>query len=101
MAGFRDGMVAAINAYAREQGLLSSADPDLDVDRIAAGLTAVVSVKLDRPEFHGATRDMPAGAVVHTCVEDTVREHLGTWPADHPQWAAAVVGRISRGARRD
>nr|WSZ20418.1 hypothetical protein OH837_47560 [Streptomyces canus] len=53
--GFREGVAAAVAAYARRRGLLTAADTDLDVARIGEGLTAVVSVKLDRPQFLGAT----------------------------------------------
>ncbi|WP_307835112.1 ATP-binding protein [Streptomyces adelaidensis] len=99
--GFRDGVTAAVNTYARSRRLLTAADPDLTADRIGEGLTAVVSVKLDRPEFLGATRGVLGGTAVHACVEEAVREHLGTWLAGHPEQAATVVDRIVRGARRD
>ncbi|MEJ8639754.1 ATP-binding protein [Streptomyces sp. MS2.AVA.5] len=92
--GFRDGLAAAVNAYARERGLLTAADPDLGTDRIGGGLTAVVSVKLDRPEFRGATHGALSGTTVRACVAEAVREHLGGWLKGHPEQAAAVVGRI-------
>ena len=96
-AGFRDGVAAAINAYARQRRLLAAADPDLSADRIGEGLTAVVSVKLDRPEFHGATCGELGGAAVRACVGEAVREHLSTWLEGHPAQATAVVERIVRG----
>ncbi|WP_338497956.1 ATP-binding protein [Streptomyces sp. SJL17-4] len=99
--GFRTGLAAAVTAYARERRLLTAADPDLDADRVGEGLTAVVSVKLDRVEFSGATRTLLGGAEVRSCVEDAVRVHVGTWLERHPEQASAVVGRIVRGARRD
>ncbi|MFB7470026.1 hypothetical protein [Kitasatospora sp. NPDC056184] len=92
--GFRDGVAAAVNAYARKRRLLAVMDPDLAADRIGAGLTAVVSVKLDDPEFHGAIRDVLGNAVVRACVERAVREHLGRWLEGHPDRAAAVIDRI-------
>ncbi|NUL04741.1 DNA gyrase subunit B [Streptomyces lunaelactis] len=100
-AGFRDGVAAAFNAYARERRLLTAADPDLGVDRIGEGLTAAVSVKLDRPEFLGSTNGVLGGAAVRACVGEAVREHLGRWLEGHPEQAAAVIGRIVQGARRD
>lgn len=100
-AGFRDGVAAAINAQARERRLLAEAAPDLTADRIGDGLTAVVSVKLDRLEFLGATRGELGGDAVRACVAEAVREQLGMWLAEHPEQAAAVIGRIIRGARRD
>ncbi|MFH9355683.1 ATP-binding protein [Kitasatospora sp. NPDC017646] len=99
--GFRDGVAAAVTAYARERRLLTATDPDLSTDRIGEGLTAVVSVKLDHPEFHGAIRDVLGNATVRACVGQAVQEHLGGWLEEHPEWAVAVVDRIVRGARRD
>ncbi|WP_324617223.1 hypothetical protein [Streptomyces sp. NRRL F-2580] len=101
MAGFRDGVAAAVNAHVRERRLLAEAAPDLSVDQIGDGLTAVVSVKLDRPEFSGSTRGVLGGSAVRNSVAEAVREHLGTWLERHPEQAAAIVGRIIQGAGQD
>ncbi|MFE4305882.1 ATP-binding protein [Streptomyces sp. NPDC056891] len=98
--GFRAGLAAALTAYARERRLLTAADPDLAADRVGEGLTAVLSVKLDRPEFHGATRTLLAGAEVRSCVEEAVRVRVGAWLERHPEQASAVVHRIVGGAGR-
>ncbi|WP_329116350.1 DNA gyrase subunit B [Streptomyces sp. NBC_01465] len=98
--GFRDGLAAAVTTYAREHQLLLSTDPDIDPDHIGEGLTAVVSVKLDAPEFEGATRGVLGNAAAHTCVEQAVREHVNRWLDDHPEAAATVVDRILRSTRR-
>ncbi|NEA60380.1 DNA gyrase subunit B [Streptomyces sp. SID13666] len=102
--GFRAGVAAALTAYARRQRLLTATDPDLSTDRIGEGLTAVVSVKLDHPEFKGSTRDTLVNTAVRTCVGQAVEEHLGRWLEEHPERAAAVIDRIDRidhGVRRD
>ncbi|WP_229853301.1 ATP-binding protein [Streptomyces violascens] len=99
--GFRNGMTAAITAYAREQGLLTATEPDFGADRIGEGLTAVVSVKLDRPEFSGSTRGVLGNTEVRDCVAQAVQDHLGTWLEEDPERAAAVIDRIVQGARRD
>jgi DNA gyrase subunit B len=100
-AGFHDGVQAAINAYARERRLLTATDPDLGTDRIGEGLTAVVSVKLEYPEFEGSTRGVLGNAAVRACVEQAVLEHLARWLQEHPQQAAAIIDGIIQGARRD
>ena len=92
--GFRDGLAAAITAYARERGLLTASDPDPSADRIGEGLTAVVSVKLDSPEFCGATRGGLANGVAHMCVAEVVRERLGAWFGEQPEQADAIVTRL-------
>ena len=99
--GFHDGVAAAVNAYARGRQLLPATAPDLSTARIGEGLTAVVSVKLDRPEFEGSTRGMLGCATVRACVGQAVQEHLGRWLDGHPEQAATVVDRIVQGARQD
>ncbi len=99
--GFRDGMAAAVTAYAREQGLLRPTDPDFGTDRIGAGLTAVVSVKLDRPEFEGSTRGVLGNSEVRECVGQAVQDHLGRWLKEDPERAAAVIDQLVQGPRRD
>jgi DNA gyrase subunit B len=81
--------------------LLTVADPDLSTDRISEGLTAVVSVKLEHPEFEGSTRGVLGNAAVRASVRQAVADHLGIWLEEHPQQAAAVLDRIIHGARHD
>ncbi|MFI1154712.1 hypothetical protein [Streptomyces sp. NPDC020817] len=80
---------------------MTATDPDLDADRTGEGLTAVVSVKLDHPEFEGSTRGWLGNAAVRACVEQAVQERLGKWLRGHSEQAAAVIDRIIEGARRD
>ncbi|WP_328725868.1 ATP-binding protein [Streptomyces sp. NBC_00259] len=101
IVGFRDGVAGAVNAYARERQLLTATDLDLSADRVCEGLTAVVSVKLDHPSFEGATRDVLGNTAVRTCCDEALREHLGRWMEEHPEQAAAVVGRIIPDAGRN
>ncbi|MGW4171918.1 DNA gyrase subunit B [Streptomyces chartreusis] len=97
VAGLRDGVAAAINAFARERRLLTRTDTDLGPERLRDGLTAVVSVKLDRPQFEGATRDVLGNAEVRESVASAVRDRLIAWLAEDPRSASVVVGRIAAG----
>ncbi|MDJ0345375.1 hypothetical protein QMK19_21295 [Streptomyces sp. H10-C2] len=99
--GFHDGVGAAVHAYARERRLPTGTDPDLSTDRIGEGLAAVVSVKLEHPEFEGSKRGVLGNAMVRACVGQAVQEHLGRWLEEHPEQAAAVIDRIIQGARGD
>ncbi|MBR7835381.1 hypothetical protein KDL01_19055 [Actinospica durhamensis] len=95
VAGFRNGLEAAVNAYARERGLLTETDPDFSSARIGEGLTAVVSVKLKRPRFEGATHGVLHNAEVLDCVREAVAEQVGKWLTECPQQAALVLDRIA------
>ncbi|MEY9892492.1 DNA gyrase/topoisomerase IV subunit B [Catenulispora sp. MAP12-49] len=92
--GFHDGVTAAVTAYAGKRGLLTKTDPDLSTDRISEGLTAIVSVKLEHPEFEGSTRDVLGNAAVRASIRQAVADHLGNWLEEHPQQAAAVLDLI-------
>ncbi|MEU2763946.1 DNA gyrase subunit B [Streptomyces sp. NPDC007027] len=98
--GFRTGVAAALTEHALRRGFLKAGDPELAADQVGQGLTAVVSVRLDRPEYHGSTRGRLGGDPVRDGVEQGVREHLGRWLDRHPERAAAIIGRI-RGADPD
>lgn len=98
--GFRDGVAAAVTAYARERGLLTGDDAPW-ADRINDGLTAVVSVKLDHPEYLGATHELLGNTDVRGCVGEAVREHLGNWFKEYPEHAAQVVDRVLRSTHQD
>lgn len=99
--GFRDGVVAAVTEFARERGLPTASVLDARADLIVESLTAVVSVKLDQPEYLGATCTLLGNAEVRICVAEAVREHLGNWFAEHPERAAEIVNRIVRGRDQD
>lgn len=99
--GFRDGLATAVTEYGRDRGLLTPAAVDAGADGILEGVTAVVSVKLDHPEFLGATRTLLGGAEVRACLRDAVREHVGAWLVEHAEDAARIVDGINRRADRD
>ncbi|MEU3726927.1 DNA gyrase subunit B [Streptomyces sp. NPDC031705] len=96
--GFREGLAAALTACARDRLLPAPAAPGLSADRIGVGLTAVVSLKLDRPELSGPTNSLLANTAVRACVAEAVRQHLRTWWEEHPGQAAAVAAGIPRDA---
>ncbi|MFJ3828841.1 hypothetical protein ACIPWI_12805 [Streptomyces sp. NPDC090046] len=94
-AGLREGVAAAIDAYARARGLQTAADC------IGEGLTAVVSVTLDDRDFVDFARREPGGDAVRACVAQAVREYLGAWFEAHPEQAAAVITPVLRAAARN
>ncbi|MFD0638240.1 hypothetical protein ACFQ9X_48485 [Catenulispora yoronensis] len=98
--GFRRGVAAAINAYARGHQLLAHSEADLGFAQIGEGLTAIVSVKIDRPVYEGCVRDVLGTGPVLACVQEAVDEHLSRWLKEHPDQAHAIVDRITRGARQ-
>ncbi|MEW2134275.1 DNA gyrase subunit B [Streptomyces sp. NPDC005435] len=94
--GFRDGLAAALTACARERRLLGPSDPGFTPARLGAGLTAIVSVKLDRPELEGPIRGRLGNAPVRACVTEAVQEHLTAWLRANPAQATTILGRVGR-----
>ncbi|MFJ2514905.1 DNA gyrase subunit B [Streptomyces griseoviridis] len=94
--GFRDGVTDAVAAIAGERGQLTTADSDPGAGLIGAGLTAVVSVCLDRPEILGATRGRLGNTAVRNCVREAVRECLREAFDERPELATEVVERVVR-----
>lgn len=101
VAGFCEGVAAAVNTHARQRGPLTAADPDFSIDQISKGLTAVISVKLEYPDFEGSTRGRLGNPAVRAYVRQAVHEHLGSWFEEHPHQAATVIDRITQEARAD
>lgn len=97
--GLRDGLASAVGAFARELGPPSEARPGALADGVGEGLVAVVSVKLDQPEFQGATHGVLGNPAVRGCVAEAVREEVGAWFARDRTTASAVVNRVLRDAR--
>ncbi|MFF8832924.1 hypothetical protein [Streptomyces sp. NPDC015131] len=95
VVGFRHGLAAALDTFARERRLSTASGTAIGPGRFRDGLTAVVSVKLDHPEFEGATRGMLGNAGVREAVSSAVREHVSTWLRADPGLAATAVGRIT------
>ncbi|MER5640995.1 DNA gyrase subunit B [Kitasatospora sp. NPDC002227] len=91
--GLRAGLAAALTDFGRGRGL-----PVVVADQVGAGLTAVVSVQLDRPEFECCRRDRLGNAEVAAVVEREARSRLGSWLAGHPAEADALVRRLSGNA---
>src|SRR5205807_1949615 len=56
LTGFRSALTATLNKYARKAGILKEQDPNLTGDDVRDGLTAVISVKLQEPQFEGQTK---------------------------------------------
>ncbi|MER5735194.1 DNA gyrase subunit B [Streptomyces sp. NPDC002262] len=91
--GFLAGLAGAVTAHARACGALSAMAPAIGPEAVGAGLTAVVSVKLDDPEFQGSTRTRLGGEHVRDAVEEVVGAAVLAWLEEHPELAARLLER--------
>ncbi|MFH1609830.1 MAG: DNA topoisomerase subunit B [Candidatus Bipolaricaulota bacterium] len=79
LTGFRAALTKVLNDYAREKRILRQEDDALPGEAIREGLVAIVSVKLQQPEFDGQTKAKLGSPGIRGFVEEVVREQLGQY----------------------
>jgi DNA gyrase subunit B len=99
LQGFRQAVTNAVNAYARKRGVLKESDNSLSTDDIVEGLTAVVSVKLQDPQFEGQTKTKLGNARVRSIVAGLVYERLEFFLEENPKFARAIVDKCMQAQR--
>ena len=76
LSGFRSALTSALNKYARDKGLLREKEDNLEGEDVREGLAAVVSVKLQNPQFEGQTKSKLGNPPISGLVESTVNAKL-------------------------
>lgn len=99
LTGFRSALTRTLNDYARKNNLLKESDPNLTGDDTREGLTAIVSVKLQDPQFESQTKAKLGNAEVKTQVEQVVSEALMEWLEEHPREARQIIEKGVMAAR--
>ena len=78
LTGFRGALTKVFNKYARDYKILKDSDPQLDGDDIREGLTAIISIKIEEPQFEGQTKQKLGNSEARGAVDTIVSEQL-TW----------------------
>ncbi len=99
LLGFRTAVQNAVNGYARKRGALKESDGSLSTDDCMEGLTAVVSVKLQEPQFEGQTKTKLGNAKVRSIVYALVNERLEFFFEENPRFARAIVDKVMQAQR--
>jgi DNA gyrase subunit B len=99
LLGFRTAVTNAVNGYARKRGMLKEAEPSLSTDDILEGLTAVVSVKLENPQFEGQTKTKLGNNKVRSIVYGLVNERLEFFFEENPKVARTIVDKCMQAQR--
>ena len=74
--GFRNALTKTFNDYARKNKLLKDSEPNLSGEDIREGLTAIVSVKIEEPQFEGQTKQKLGNSEARGAVDSVVSEQL-------------------------
>ena len=89
--GFRNAITKTFNDYARKNKLLKDSEPNLSGDDIREGLTAIVSVKIEDPQFEGQTKQKLGNSEARGAVDGVVSKQLEIFLEQNPSVAKAIV----------
>ena len=94
VAGFRRGLTTTLKKYADESGLLSKLKFEIAGDDFREGLTAVISVKVQEPQFEGQTKTKLGNRDVTSAVSQAVSEMLTNFLEENPKDAKTIVEKV-------
>jgi len=90
MVGFRNALTKTFNDYARKNKLLKENESNLTGEDIREGLTAIISVKLEDPQFEGQTKQKLGNTEARSAVDSVVSKQLGIYLEQNP-----AVGKLT------
>ena len=93
LAGFNTAVTRAINDYARRYKLLKDNEPNLKGEDVRESLTAIISIKMEDPQFESQTKSKLGSGQVRGVVDALVSEELSTYMEENPNVAKAIVSR--------
>ena len=91
LVGFRNALTKTFNDYARSNKLLKDNEPNLSGDDIREGLTAIISVKIEDPQFEGQTKQKLGNSEARSAVDSVVSEQLTYFLEQNPSVAKTIV----------
>jgi DNA gyrase subunit B len=94
LSGFRRGLTHTLKKYADESGMLDKLKFDIAGDDFREGLTAIVSVKVQEPQFEGQTKTKLGNREVSASVSQAVSEMLSDYLEEHPDDAKIIVQKV-------
>ncbi|GAA3997198.1 DNA topoisomerase (ATP-hydrolyzing) subunit B [Hymenobacter fastidiosus] len=99
VAGFRSALTRTLKAYADKSGLLEKAKVEVLGDDFREGLTAVISVKVQEPQFEGQTKTKLGNSDVSGAVNTAVGEILNQYLQENPKEARIIVEKVILAAK--
>lgn len=99
LSGFRSALTRTINSYAEQNGMLKKADISLSGDDVREGIIAVLSLKIQEPQFEGQTKGKLGNSEIKGIVEQIVNKELGEIFEHNPGMAKAIVAKAINAAQ--
>ncbi|MDD2771907.1 MAG: DNA topoisomerase (ATP-hydrolyzing) subunit B [Bacteroidales bacterium] len=94
LTGFRRGLTSTLKNYADKSGMLSKLKFDIDPADFREGLTAIISVKVNEPQFEGQTKTKLGNSEVMAAVSQSVSSALDNYLEENPKDARTIVEKV-------
>jgi DNA gyrase subunit B len=99
VSGFRMALTRTLKNYAEKSGILAKEKIEISGDDFREGLTAVISVKVQEPQFEGQTKTKLGNSEVTTAVSSCVSQMLENYLEEHPKEARIIVEKVILAAK--
>ena len=99
LAGFKTGLTKTINDYAKKVGLLKENDKNLSGDDVREGITAIISIKIEEPQFEGQTKAKLGNSEAAGAVSSVLSEKLEYFLEENPAVGKAIVDKALMASR--
>ena len=93
LTGFRSALTKVFNDYARNNKILKDKDDNLSGEDLREGLTAIISVKIENPQFEGQTKQKLGNAIARTAVESVMGEQMVWFLEQNPAVAKTIIDK--------
>ncbi len=94
LAGFRRGLTRTLKNYAEKSGMLAKLKFDINGDDFREGLTAIISIKVQEPQFEGQTKTKLGNSEVMGAVDQAVSNLLSNYLEENPKDAKTIVQKV-------
>ncbi|MCL2120918.1 MAG: DNA topoisomerase (ATP-hydrolyzing) subunit B [Clostridiales bacterium] len=98
-AGFKTALTRVVNDYARKNGILKDKDPNLQGEDIREGLTAIISIKIEEPQFEGQTKRKLGNTEVKGIVDSLIAEEMNNFLQENPSQAKKIIEKSVTASR--
>ncbi len=94
LAGFRRGLTRTLKSYAEKSGITAKLKFDISGDDFREGLTAIISIKVQEPQFEGQTKTKLGNSEVIGAVDQAVSTYLSSYLEENPRDAKIIVQKV-------
>ncbi|MFT5513313.1 MAG: DNA gyrase subunit B [Bacteroidia bacterium] len=99
VAGFRRALTRTLKAYGEKQGYFAKLKFEINGEDFREGLTGVISVKVQEPQFEGQTKTKLGNSEVSGAVDQAVGEMLNNYLEENPNQAKAIISKVTIAAQ--